>query len=55
MSLTALLIPAYTQMLKALSAWLDKAQEQIDDAETLLSARFLAVHDGDFRIRLHRG
>lgn len=41
MSLTTLLIPTYTQMLQALSNWLDKAQKQIGEteAETLLSAR----------------
>lgn len=41
MSLTQLLVPTYTQMLKALSGWLKKAQEQIPnaDAEALLSAR----------------
>lgn len=33
MSLTPLLIPTYTQMLKALSAWLDKAQAQLPQAE----------------------
>lgn len=41
MFLTKLLIPTYTQMLKALSGWLKKAQEQLpeEDAEALLSAR----------------
>jgi uncharacterized protein len=41
MSLTKLLVPTYTQMLRALSGWLKKAQEQIPtaDAEALLSAR----------------
>lgn len=39
MSLTNLLVPAYAQMLRALSAWLDKAQEQTGDAEGVLSAR----------------
>ncbi|WP_206455844.1 DUF1993 family protein [Aurantimonas marina] len=41
MSLTNLLVPTYTQMLRALSGWLDKAQKQIPDAgaEALLSAR----------------
>ena len=39
MSLTNLLVPTYTQMLQALSAWLEKAQTQIPDAEALLSAR----------------
>ena len=40
MSLTNLLVPTYMQMLKTLSAWLDKAQAQMgDEAESLLSAR----------------
>jgi uncharacterized protein len=41
MSLTKLLVPTYTQMLRALSSWLKRAQEQIPkaDAEALLSAR----------------
>lgn len=41
MTLTSLIVPAYTQMLKALSAWLDKAQAQMPGApaEALLSAR----------------
>lgn len=41
MSPTTLLVPTYTQMLGALSAWLKKAQEQLSpaDAEALLSAR----------------
>lgn len=41
MSLTNLLVPSYTQMLKALSNWLDKAQTQVGEtkAEALLSAR----------------
>lgn len=41
MSLTRLLVPIYTQMLGALSGWLNKAQEQLPkaDAEALLSAR----------------
>lgn len=41
MSLTKLLIPTYTQMLKTLSGWLEKAQAQMPktDAEALLSAR----------------
>ncbi|MCW8193707.1 DUF1993 domain-containing protein [Proteobacteria bacterium 005FR1] len=41
MSLTKLLVPTYTQMLGALSAWLEKAQDQMPeaDAEALLSAR----------------
>jgi uncharacterized protein len=40
MSLTKLLVPTYTQMLRALSSWLKKAQEQMPaDADALLSAR----------------
>lgn len=41
MSLTNLLVPTYTQMLRALSAWLDKAQKQMPEgeAEALLSRR----------------
>ena len=41
MSLTKLLVPTYTQMLKTLSGWLKKAQAQMSeaDAEALLSAR----------------
>ncbi|MEO1244301.1 MAG: DUF1993 domain-containing protein [Pseudomonadota bacterium] len=39
MSLTDLLVPTYKQMLKALSGWLDKAQEQLPEAEAVLTAR----------------
>lgn len=41
MSLTNLLMPTYTQMLRGLSGWLDKAQNQLPEteAEALLSAR----------------
>lgn len=41
MTLTALLVPTYTQMLQALSGWLEKAQDQLPatEAEALLSAR----------------
>ena len=41
MSLTRLIVPTYTQMLNALSGWLDKAQAQRADAdaEALLTAR----------------
>ena len=39
MSLTTLLVPAYSQMLKALSAWLEKAQGQFPDADALLLER----------------
>lgn len=41
MSLTTLLVPSYTQMLRTLSGWLDKAERQIPhaDAEALLRER----------------
>ncbi|MFE1602425.1 DUF1993 domain-containing protein [Methylobacterium sp. ID0610] len=41
MSLTSLLVPSYTQMLRALSGWLDKAGKQrpAAEAEALLSGR----------------
>ncbi|WP_255961164.1 DUF1993 domain-containing protein [Stutzerimonas stutzeri] len=41
MQLTTLLVPTYTQMLKTLSGWLKKAQNQLPEAEAqaLLSAR----------------
>lgn len=41
MSLTSLLVPTFTQMLRALSGWLAKAQAQMpgEAAEALLSAR----------------
>jgi len=41
MSLTNLLVPTYTQMLRGLSGWLDKARKQIPEAEAeaLLSVR----------------
>jgi uncharacterized protein len=41
MTLTNMLVPTFTQMLKTLSAWLTKAQTQMAaaDAEALLSAR----------------
>ena len=41
MSLTRLLVPTYTNMLKALSGWLKKAEAQLPEAEAeaLLSAR----------------
>lgn len=41
MTLTDLLVPTYTQMLKTLSRWLKKAQAQMPEAEAqaLLSAR----------------
>lgn len=41
MSLTTLLVPTYTQMLKTLSGWLEKAQAELPamEADALLSAR----------------
>lgn len=39
MSLADLLIPTYAQMLRALSGWLGKAQDQCADTEMLLAAR----------------
>ncbi|MEC3912287.1 DUF1993 domain-containing protein [Sphingobium sp. CR2-8] len=39
MSLTQLLVPTFTQMLRTLSALLDKAQAQLPDPQALLSAR----------------
>lgn len=41
MQLTKLLVPTYTQMLRTLSGWLKKAQDQLPEAEAqaLLSAR----------------
>jgi len=39
MSLTNLLVPTYSQMLRALSRWLEKAEERSPAAESLLSAR----------------
>ncbi len=39
MTLTDLLVPTYRNMLQGLVVWLGKAQEQIDDADALMSAR----------------
>ncbi|MDX5984418.1 DUF1993 domain-containing protein [Sphingomonas echinoides] len=40
MTLPAMVFPTYTQMLKALSGWLSKAEVQlVDEADALLSAR----------------
>ena len=39
MSLTRLLVPTYTQMLKALSAWLEKAEQEAADPDQLMAAR----------------
>ena len=39
MSLTTLLVPTYTQMLRTLSGLLDKARKQLPEAEALLAAR----------------
>ena len=43
MSLTNLLVPTYTQMLRGMSGWLDKTQKQLPEAEAeaLLSARLV--------------
>ena len=39
MTITELLAPTYRQLLQALSAWLNKAQEQIEGADALMGAR----------------
>jgi hypothetical protein len=39
MKMTELLTPTYRQMLQALSAWLNKAQEQMEGADALMAAR----------------
>ncbi len=41
MKLTDMLVPTYLQMLKALSAWLDKAADQLpeDKAASIMHAR----------------
>ncbi len=39
MTLTSLLVPTYSQMLQALSAWLAKAGEPRPDGDSLLAAR----------------
>lgn len=39
MKITELLAPTYRQLLQALSAWLNKAQEQIEGADALMGAR----------------
>lgn len=66
MTITDLLLPTYRHMLRALAAWLRKAQEQVDDADALLSARLatdmfplstqirfacLQAHEGGRRLR----
>lgn len=66
MTLSDLLLPTYRQMLKALSIWLQKAQDQIDDPDTLMAARLapdmfplatqirfacLQAHEGGHRLR----
>lgn len=66
MTITELLLPTYRQMLQALSAWLRKAREQVDDADSLMAARLapdmfplstqvrfacLQAHEGVFRLR----
>ena len=39
MSLTNLLVPTYSQLLKALSAWIEKAGKQFPEKASLLAAR----------------
>ncbi|MEM9233353.1 MAG: DUF1993 domain-containing protein [Pseudomonadota bacterium] len=39
MQLTSLIVPGYSQMLGALSGWLEKAEVDVTDSEALLSAR----------------
>ena len=39
MTITELLLPTYRQMLEALSAWLKKAQQQVESADALMTAR----------------
>lgn len=66
MTLTELLLPTYRQMLQALSAWLQRALEQVDDADSLMAARLAAdmfplstqvrfaclqAHEGVYRLR----
>ncbi len=66
MSLTSLLVPTYTQMLKALSGWLDKAHSHSPSPEALLAARLapdmfplstqvrfccIQAYEGVFRLR----
>lgn len=66
MTITELLLPTYQQMLQALSAWLKKAQEQVEGADALMAARLapdmfplstqvrfacLQAHEGAHRLR----
>lgn len=66
MSITALLLPTYRQMLQGLAAWLRKAQAQGGDADALMAARLapdmfplstqvrfacLQAHEGVYRLR----
>lgn len=66
MSLTTLLVPTYAQMLRALSQWLTKARDQVEEPETLMSSRLatdmlplasqvrfacLQAYEGAFRLR----
>ena len=66
MKVTELLVPTYRQMLQALSAWLGKAQEQVENADELMAARLapdmfplstqvrfacLQAHEGAYRLR----
>jgi hypothetical protein len=39
MTITDLLLPTYRQMLRALAAWLRKAQEQRENADAIMAAR----------------
>lgn len=66
MTISELLLPTYRQMLQALAAWLRKAQEQVEGADTLMKARLapdmfplstqirfacLQAHEGVHRLR----
>ena len=66
MTITELLLPSYRQMLGALSAWLKKAQEQVESADALMAVRLapdmfplstqvrfacLQAHEGGHRLR----
>lgn len=66
MTITELLLPTYRHMLQALSAWLRKAQEQVEGADALMAERLapdmfplstqvrfacLQAHEGGYRLR----
>ncbi|MCB2096546.1 MAG: DUF1993 domain-containing protein [Parvularculaceae bacterium] len=66
MTITELLLPTYRQMLRALAAWLRKAQDQMEGADALMAARLapdmfplstqirfacLQAHEGGRRLR----